>query len=598
MIMYVAGSGITTQDRNHPEGGGTETSSGAVDEGAFQEFTTETETVRAAIRSPGGLARLAEGDRRHVDLTVVMVVTDRRIRFLPGADGTLGSPEDAGAIAYHEIAGVSVARTVEPEGGSNGERDGDGYRAEPDPDRGDGHGGVPGGRVLEFASTDGVRWRVPLPAPRPDADGTAETVDAAVRHLRWIGEVRSRIVAARNDVDLAAGEIDDYATAMDWDRAERVYRDARAAIDRVADAVFRTGPVAAHHLAPELTSIERRLESAYAALFIERASSQLTLGQQLVENGDYDQARTVIERSRSLYGVALDHAAAVRRGDAFVFGEQRELDDDLDRLAWEIEAVAAEPIRQAHEAKILARNADGPDEAIDHWERAYRLYANVSDLEPDGEGRTFAGDSEAVRAEMAEAAERLVALHRDRTRDQWNAGISRHESGAVEAALRRYTVAQEHLSRAHELAAEFDRAAASTIGDQLQQIVDSLTRVRQTASVDAEESRERFAEAGGGTAGRDRGPEGFGQPPAGAGDPTSGNHRHPAAERRATDTATEVRLRDDGTAFGATPEETAPRTCDDRTRNGSGGDLDRAASGEADESDDDVVVHGDRSASE
>lgn len=544
MRIIETGSAITKKERDHPEGGGPEGTRGALDEATLQDITTENERVRAGVRSPAGLTRLEGGDERHVDVAVVMVVTDRRVLFVSGASGP-GSDggADAGSLAYADIAGVAVQ---------------------------DAEQGL-ASRVLEFSSTGGVRWQFPLPADN-------ETVDAAVRHLRWIGEVRTRLVATKNDVDLAAGEIDDYADAMDWEQAEAVYESARGNLDRVIDAVHVTEPVTDEALAPELTELERTLESAYAALYIERSTSQLTLGQQLVENEDYEQARKVLQRAQSLSEVARDRAETVERGDAFMFGEQRELEHDLDRLAWEIEAVSAEPIRQAHEAKILATNTEDPEVAVEHWERAFRRYGNVLTLEWSDDERHFAGDREEVRAEMAAAAEELVTLHRDIARTRWNDGVARHEDGGVKDALRLYTEAQEHLSRAYELAEEFDQAAADDVGDQLENIVDSLTRVREHATVEPPASRDKRPAPADGVA--DREDVDFDHPPEEAASPddeapgagparrTPGRapaERYSAAELRAIDTAADITLGEGGEPLGEddpateTTRETNPK---------------------------------------
>lgn len=557
------GSAITKKDRNHSEGANSEGVRGVLDEATLQDITTENERVRAGIPSPAGLTRIEGDQERHVDVRVVMVVTDRRVLFVSGAGDAGSGGVDAGSIEYVDISGVTV-RAV------------DQGLAE---------------RVLEFSSTDGVRWQFPLPASN-------ETVAAIVRHLQWIGEVRSSVVAAGNDVTLVAGEIQDEAAAMDWEAAETAYEEARNDLDRLIDAVHRTTPVDAVDLAPELTEFERTLESAYAALYIERSTSQLTLGQQLVENEDYEQARKVLRRAQALYEVAVDHAQAVQRRDDFMFGEQRELDHDLDRLAWEIEAVSAEPIRQAHEAKILATNTEEPEAAAEHWERAYRRYGDVLTLEWSDDERHFAGDREEVRREMADAATELIGLHRELARSRWNDGVARHEGGAVKEALRLYTDAQEHLSRAFELAEEYDSAAVDDVGHQLENIVGSLTRVRETATVELPAAREERAEAAGELAEREDAD--FGHPPEADAAAASETHaastadrpgtesaeRYAASELRSIDTATEVTLGEGGERIG----EAEP---DAERRRETNPESPAEAAGEDQPETEDIVLNGD-----
>lgn len=218
---------------------------------------------------------------------------------------------------------------------------------------------------------DGDSWEFPLSESDPD------TVDAVLRHLRWVGELRSQLVSCRNDVELAAGEISDRAAEMEWEKAEAAYEEVRGRVDRLIMAVQWTKPIDDGVIAPELTEIERTLERAYAGLFIEHGLSQLELTTQLVENEDYEQAGTVLRSAREHYQRAKDRLEVVTRGDAFQFGEQRELREDLDRLGWEIKAVAAEPLRQAHEARIRADQAGEPDVAIDPLETAFRRYGHV-----------------------------------------------------------------------------------------------------------------------------------------------------------------------------------------------------------------------------
>jgi hypothetical protein len=375
-----------------------------------------------------------------------MAVTDRRILFVSGDDvsGEVGA--DAGSLAYDDLAAVGI----------------DGS----DP------------AVLALSMANGVRWEFPL----PDADPAV--VNSVVRHLRWVGELRARLVACRNDIELAAGEIREHAAAMNWIEAEETYDDVRATLDRLVTAVLFTEPIDNDVLAPELTEMGRTLEQAYARLFIERAESQLQLGRQLVENGDYEQAQPVI---RTAYGQcvrAKGRADEVKRGDAFQFGEHRELREELKRLEWEIETVAAEPIRQAHEAKITARNADDPATALEHWETAYQRYGDVLMLELGTEDRYFTGNREKVRQELHNAADQLIDRHRRLAREKWDEGRDARADGETKAALRACAVARDHIERAGELASEFQPEFAHELEQRRQEMVDELQELRETSRID------------------------------------------------------------------------------------------------------------------
>lgn len=450
MRIEALGSAITDTDEDPPlssDSGGTR---GALPEQVVEDITDDNERVRAAFTSPDGLTRISGDAERHVSFPVVMVVTDERILFVAG-DRTAGEiGADAGSLAFDDLAAVAIEET-EP-------------------------------TTLALSMANGVRWEFPL----PDAD--PRVVDSVVRHLRWVGELRSRLVACRNDLELAAGEIRDCADAMNWDEAEEAYAEHRETLDQLIGAVQWTEPIDDHVIAPELTEMERTLERAYARFCIEHAQSQLELGQQLIENEDYDQARKVLQTAQEYYDRASGRADAIERSDAFRFGEQRELLDKLDRLEWEIEAVAAEPIRRAHEAKIMGKNATQTAVAVDHWETAFRRYGNVLTLDWSGEGRNFAGDPDEIRAEMLNAAVTLVDSHATLAREKWNEGVTLERNGDIKNALRACTDATDHLDRAVELATEFRPDDAPALRRRRDGMNAALHEMRDSGTVDKEES--------------------------------------------------------------------------------------------------------------
>ena len=446
MRIELLGSAITDSDENPPESLESGGARGAPTEELLTNITDDNERVRAAFTSPDGLTRISGEQERHVAVAVVMVVTDKRILFVASNQTGDDIGADAGALAYDDLAAVAT--------------EGD----EPS--------------ILALSMANGVRWEFPLPDADPDV------IDSVVRHLRWVGELRSRLVACKNDLELAAGEIHDHADSMDWEDAEAVYADHRETLDRLIGAVQWTDPIDDHVIAPELTEMERTLERAYARLAIERAQSQLELGQQLVENEDYGQARTVLQSAQDQYERATGRADAIERGDAFRFGEQRELREELDRLEWEIEAVAAEPIRRAHEAKIMATNARQSAVAVDHWETAFRRYGNVLTLDWGDDDKNFAGDPEEIRAEMLTAATELIECHCDLAREKWNEGVTLERNDAVKDALRACTDATEHLDRAAELATEFHPGDTTAIERRRDGMKASLREMRDTATVE------------------------------------------------------------------------------------------------------------------
>jgi len=435
--MVELGSAINRNDRDWPEGDERADLSEAVGEIPLSNFIFDTEEVYTTVPTIGDVTRIADGEQQDVDTTAV-AVTDRRLLFVTESD------TDIEAVTYADIATVSVVERDET--------------------------------VLDVATVENRTWQVPV------TEGAS--TGAVIRHLSWTGSVRSQLISCRNDIELAAGQIRDHASDMNWEEATTAYETAREKLDDIICEIQATTPVEDHRLAPELTEMERILEDAHTRLYIERSESQIELGRHLAENGDYEQARKVLQNAYEYYERARIQSQTVERADAFQFGAQRELQGDLERLGWEIETVAAEPVRQAHVAKIQAQNATDDAEAIEHWESAFRRYGNVLTLEWKTGDRYFAGDREKTRAEMQTAAHRLVELRTKMARSKWNEGTRRYDMGEVKPATSLCLEGTEHLERAHELATEFSPAEKETLQTRLERMKDVLTKLRNTATVE------------------------------------------------------------------------------------------------------------------
>jgi len=359
-----------------------------------------------------------------VDAAVVVLVSDRRILFVARGEKP-ESPAGTYSLSYGDLAGVDD-----------------------------------GGEQLALRTTDGVVWRIPLPSE------ASEDLETVLAHLRWVGGLRSRLVGCGNDVELATGEIREHAHALDWQRAESSYEEVRDRLDRLICDVQLVEPVASSHLGPELTDIERQLERAHTRLYIERAKAALAIGRNLIETGEYERASQRLRSAQRFYDLARVQNDAVTGSGGFQFGAQRALQDDMENLGWEIETVAAEPIRQAHEAKLEAQFADDPSESLERWESAFRQYGHVLTLEWD-DGRNFAGDPAEVRRDRRDAAERIVGLRQVRAEDEWNAGAQHYDTGNTVVALDHCTNAVDHLERALELSEGVDSGDPAAIGEQL-----------------------------------------------------------------------------------------------------------------------------------
>lgn len=427
---YTTGSIISTPPDNPDTEDDLSSASDASAAAHFDDIIADTESLLGSFRSRDGVVRAEGSDQTVVDRVVLTAVTDRRILF------TIPDSQQSGAVTlcYDEIASISVG---EP--------------------------------VLSLTTMDGVglEWRGPSPAP-----------SAVATHLRWIGDIRGRIRSLANDVELVAGAIRTHADALEWEAGLDTYRETRETLDALLNDVFCTEVVPEAALAPELTEIERTLETAHTRLFIERGRDQLELGRQLIENGDYEQGRKVLQQAQADHEQATELRDAVERADAFQFGTQRDLAEDIQSLGWKIETVAAEPIRQAHEAKIAAESADGPAEAVDHWERAFQRYGHVLTLEWGTDERNFAGDPEKVRPELERAATALIDCHSALADACWNEGADKQADGDSKAALELCLDAQKHLERTHELAEEFAPDRVDDIAPRLETMADAVLRMR------------------------------------------------------------------------------------------------------------------------
>lgn len=409
----------------------------------------DTELVALALASQDGLVKEDGYAKNRVEIPVGMVVTNRRVVFAAvDSDGS-----DAGDIAYNEIASI-------------------------DKD----------GRTVVLTSLDGVEWRFPVANP------DSRPVDIALRHLLWIGEVRNRLVSMSNDIELEVGQIEAMREELNWTGAMDKYRAMRAELDDLISTVYFTDVLADEVLAPELTELERTLETAGARVYIERAHSQLELAKQIIEYDNFDQAMSVFKDVDQNYKRAHGHCEEVIREDAFQFGEQRELAHELDKLKWEIESAAAEPLQQANEAKVEAQTADDLESKIEHWEDALRQYRGVLTLEWD-DTQEFTGDQESTKTELRHATERLIKLYEHTARKRWNDGSELESGGDVSAALETCSVALEHLERAHELAEEYDPELATDFKSRLKNMFELYLDMLEQADSGVAEMVEHVPDA-------------------------------------------------------------------------------------------------------
>jgi hypothetical protein len=249
-----------------------------------------------------------------------MVVTDARLVFVP-ADAP--GAEEAGALAYGDLAGVDVANS------------------------------------LALRSVDGVTWQLPVEVDEPTA-----------AHLEWVSDVRERVTDLDEDLDSAAGRLDALTGERAWDDAEEVYERHRGRLDRLLGAVQRS-PLPDDRVAPGLTRMERTLERAYAWLCIARAESRVdrSHGPSAEEAGC--RATDPVAAAREFRDRARSRVEESRRPDGFHFGEERELETALDQLDLEVETAAVGAELSADDTQALEETEAGVDG--DHYPETLEL---------------------------------------------------------------------------------------------------------------------------------------------------------------------------------------------------------------------------------
>ena len=405
--------------------------------GPLEDIIDDTEGALSGFVSPDGVTRVAAGERLTVGEPIVVALTDRRLVVSPrdGDGRTLSIP-------YSDVVSVTVE---------------------------DGEVGL--------TTTDGTIFEWSL-------SGVAGVSAAeAGRHLRWLGALRGDVLGTRNDVELAAGDIEQAAADLDWAAATERYEDTRRRLDETLARVFAAEPIDPDELAPELTEAGRALERAHARLHARRAESRLDLAQQLLETDAHDQCRKVLRQVQAYAERAQGCGLTVQRGDRFQFGEQREIQRELDELRWRIGAFAAELVTSARDACVAAQDTPARAEAITAYRRALERYGHALALETAREERQLIDSPEAVRRERDRVAAQLIDLHELTADEGWDEGVDRQEAGDREAALQACLDAKGHFERAHDLAVEFAPDRGKPIAARLDTITDVIAQMRTTAEV-------------------------------------------------------------------------------------------------------------------
>lgn len=481
---------------------------------------SDNERFALALINRNGLVRIDEGDEQRVEVPAGLVVTEEHIVF-----GTLdGGASDRGALAYSELAGIEIQ-----------------YDA------------------LAFRTTDGVTWKFQL------IETDSEAVDIALRHLCWIGGLREQLVDMVAEVELIADRVENNSTRLNGEKLVPMYEETRRELDELFCLVQCTTPLKEDVLAPELIDIERTLEKTATRLLIQRTQAKVHRARELIADEEYEQARIALDEARERYERAQAHREETERSDSFQFGTQRTLATDLDELRWKLKSTAAEPLQQAHEAKLEAEATEDLKTAIERWETTFRRYRAVLSLEW-ADHQHFEGEPENVRAEIDNAGVRLIELHERAARKRWNEGARLEASGQLREAIQECTAALDHLERVHELAEHFDPQQAQEFEARLQKMFEKFLEMRGTRSQSRSDEDQHSSERdnwartddGPGTT-EERSVGTFDEHAASTLDPSSPLEKV-AAEKRRERTASFERVSDPETASGFEFERVADTT--------------------------------------
>lgn len=385
------------------------------------------ERARAALISSDGVQHTGDGRSERIAETVVVVVTNARVMFV-APDEEMDLQE--WSVYYGEMKEVSIDRSKN--------------------------------NKLMVVSKEGDIWEGAL----PNAD--SEMLDAVIRHFDWVSHIRQDLLALEAAVDEAAVEIRDKADEMEWKAGREIYSDLRDDLDELIVDIQLTLPMADETIAPELTDIERALEEANSRLYLECARAYTKSGKALVEQQEYRRATDALDRAIALQRRAEGQNDVVKRGDSFEFGRQRVLGDDIERLEWKMETVAAEPVHQAEQAKRLAEQVPDPSAALDHWEDAVDRFTKILELDWWEKAQPIADDIAADAEEQRQEAIRgLIDSRIDLGERHWDAATDSEDSSDARA---HYEAAVTHYERALELAQDSDYIDPESIQRNLEEI--------------------------------------------------------------------------------------------------------------------------------
>lgn len=332
-------------------------------------------------------------------------------------------------------------------------------------------------RAAAASGLDEVAWQIPavltmIIVDREPADVWLPAQELALRSARRCGDRYGEAVILDNLAIAHRHLFNLTQAAAYFDAARSAFRDigdesgqARAANGLGVVHLF------AHHIADAVASFQEALtlalelnNRAFIAFFTRN------LGWALLENGDLNEAETLLSRSATMLheaGEGLDRSealtllATVHRRSGRLAQAQHAAERAL-AVADELDGTLFEALALLELGRIKSAQHK-PDEALDHLHQAAALFWRVG--RPDLQAAAWSATSAAYllleRAEEAiDFARRAAGAHRDRS-DQWQLSLSLADLADALTLGGHPSQARDHLREAACLLAQFPDPVAA-----------------------------------------------------------------------------------------------------------------------------------------
>jgi hypothetical protein len=257
--------------------------------------------------------------------------------------------------------------------------------------------GVVGSKLV--AETEGgAAYRFPC---KGDLAEIVEYFDAAAGIWR---RAEQRIERAEREFK----KLQDYFESGDADVVLAATADVRETLD-AARREAEPLPTAHEKITDHADTVEAHLADLERRAHSERAEQARERAHVRWDDHEFEAAFDHLDDAAEAYRAAIAVDAAEPSEDL--------LKRRCETLSEECSRLAAAPVERAEHAVDVATEADDPESTIDWWEAAVDRYETALSLDWGRDERRFDGDPDALREELANAAEHLVEAYCDLARE-------------------------------------------------------------------------------------------------------------------------------------------------------------------------------------